>query len=57
MMYDFNAAEVFNVAVKIEENGAKFYRRAAELQSDPENKNFWKNWQPWKTRTSLRLQK
>ncbi|MEZ4551764.1 MAG: ferritin family protein [Desulfobacterales bacterium] len=40
MMYDFNAAEVFNVAVKIEENGAKFYRRAAELQSDPENKKF-----------------
>lgn len=40
MMYDFNAAEVFNVAVRIEENGAKFYRKAAELQSDPENKNF-----------------
>lgn len=40
MMYDFNAAEVFKVAVRIEENGARFYRKAAELQSDPENKKF-----------------
>ncbi len=40
MMYDFNAAEVFKVAVRIEENGAEFYRKAAELQSDPENKKF-----------------
>ena len=40
MMYDFNAAEVFNVAVRIEENGAKFYRKAAQMQSDTENKQF-----------------
>ena len=38
-MYDFNAAEVFKVAVRIEENGAKFYRRAAQLQSDAANKD------------------
>lgn len=40
MMYNFNAAEVFKVAIRIEENGAKFYRRAAELQTDPKNKKF-----------------
>ena len=28
----FNAEEIFAVAIKIEENGAAFYRRAAELQ-------------------------
>ncbi|MEH0021795.1 MAG: ferritin family protein [Desulfobacter sp.] len=38
--YDFNAAEVFDMAIKIEENGAAFYRRAAELQKDPADKEF-----------------
>ena len=38
--YDFNAAEVFDMAIKIEENGAKFYRRAAELQKDAADKEF-----------------
>ena len=38
--YDFNAAEVFDMAIKIEENGAKFYRRAAELQTDDADKKF-----------------
>jgi len=40
MMYDFNAGEVFKMAVRIEEGGASFYRKAAELQSDEENKKF-----------------
>jgi rubrerythrin len=40
MMYDFNAGEVFKMAVRIEEGGAAFYRKAAELQSDDENKKF-----------------
>ncbi len=40
--YDFNAAEVFDMAVKIEENGAAFYRRAAELQPKEEDKKFLK---------------
>lgn len=31
--YDFNAAEVFQMAVDIEQNGAAFYRKAAELQA------------------------
>lgn len=41
--YDFNAAEVFDIAIKIEENGAKFYRRAAELQPGEEDKKFLEN--------------
>ena len=39
-VYDFNAAEVFEMAVKIEENGAAFYRKAAELQADEGDKKF-----------------
>jgi len=31
MDYEFNAEEVFEIAEQIELNGAKFYRRAAEL--------------------------
>ena len=38
MSYDFNADEIFKVAIRIEENGAAFYRRAAEFQSDAENR-------------------
>jgi rubrerythrin len=34
MGIQFNAEEVFSMAVKIEENGAAFYRRAAELQKN-----------------------
>jgi len=40
MAYDFNADEMFQIAIKIEENGARFYRRAAELQSDPSNREM-----------------
>ena len=39
MAYDFNAQEVFDMAIRIEENGAAFYRKAAELQDGPD-KNF-----------------
>lgn len=38
MSYDFNADEVFNIAIRIEENGARFYRKAAEFQEDAENR-------------------
>jgi len=38
MAYDFNANEIFQVAIRIEENGAQFYRKAAEFQSDEENR-------------------
>ena len=32
----FDADEIFSVAVKIEENGERFYRRAAEMLLDPD---------------------
>lgn len=38
MGYDFNADEVFKLAIRIEENGARFYRKAAEFQSDAESR-------------------
>ncbi len=40
MPYDFNAEEVFEMAIKIEANGAAFYRRAAALQTDKADKDF-----------------
>lgn len=40
MAYDFNVNEVFEMAIQIEANGANFYRKAAELQKDPDNKAF-----------------
>ena len=40
MAYDFNVNEVFEMAIQIEANGANFYRKAAELQQDPDNKAF-----------------
>ena len=36
----FNADEVFEMAIRIENNGAAFYRKAAALQSDNENQKF-----------------
>ena len=36
----FNADEVFEMAIRIENNGAAFYRKAAGLQSDTDNKIF-----------------
>ena len=36
----FNADEVFGMAIRIENNGAAFYRRAAGLQSDIKNQKF-----------------
>ena len=40
MAYDFNAEEMFNIAIRIEENGARFYRKAAEHQSDSNNREM-----------------
>ncbi len=40
MAYDFNAQEVFDMAIRIEENGAAFYRKAADLQKDDSDKKF-----------------
>jgi rubrerythrin len=40
MAYDFNAAEVFDMAIQIEANGAAFYRKAAGLQKDSSDQHF-----------------
>lgn len=36
----FNADEIFEMAIRIEKNGAAFYRKAAGLQSDTKNQKF-----------------
>lgn len=36
MIFNFNAAEVFDIAIKIEENGKRFYDRSREIVKDPE---------------------
>jgi rubrerythrin len=36
----FNADEIFEMAIRIENNGAAFYRKAAGLQADTKNKKF-----------------
>jgi rubrerythrin len=33
--YDFTADKIFEIAIRIERNGARFYREAAERVSDP----------------------
>ena len=40
MTKTFNADEVLEMAVQIEENGAAFYRRAAELHADDPNRDL-----------------
>ena len=39
-MYDYTAKEVFEMAIQIEENGAAFYRRAAQLREGLSDKLF-----------------
>ena len=36
MVFNFNATEVFDIAIKIEENGKRFYDRGREIVKDPE---------------------
>ncbi|TWI75586.1 rubrerythrin [Desulfobotulus alkaliphilus] len=40
MAFDFNADEIFQMAIQIEQNGTKFYRNAAEGVQKPEEKEF-----------------
>ena len=40
MAYVFNADEILEMAIQIEENGAAFYRKAAELQEDASDQDF-----------------
>lgn len=39
-MYSFNADDLLEVAIRIEANGAEFYRKAAGLQANPENRDM-----------------
>jgi rubrerythrin len=41
MIFNFNAAEVFDIAIKIEENGKQFYDRSREIITDPEVKKLF----------------
>ncbi len=38
MLFGFNAAEVFDIAIRIEENGKSFYTKAADRVDNPEVK-------------------
>jgi hypothetical protein len=40
MVIVFNADEIFEMAIRIEKNGAAFYRKAAGLQADAKNQKF-----------------
>jgi len=42
MAYVFNADEILQMAIQIEENGAAFYRKAAEFQTDASDQDFLK---------------
>ncbi len=41
MSYKFNAAEVFKVAIEIEENGKRFYEKAQQVIDDPAVKTLF----------------
>ncbi len=43
MIFNFNAAEVFDIAVKIEENGKRFYDEAVKVIDDPEIKALFQD--------------
>jgi len=38
----FNADEIFEMAIRIEKNGAAFYQKAEGLQADAKNQKFQK---------------
>lgn len=40
MDYNFTADEIFEIAIRIEANGARFYRKAAATQSEDSNRAF-----------------
>jgi rubrerythrin len=41
MIFNFNAGEIFDIAIKIEENGKRFYDRSLEIIKDPEVKKLF----------------
>lgn len=50
MSVEFNAFEVFEIAERIERNGAKFYRRAAELFDDAGVSKMFLELANWETK-------
>src|SRR3990172_8396702 len=46
----FNVFEIFQIAEKIEHDGAKFYLRAAELFDDPERRDILYKLANWKAK-------
>ena len=40
MIYGFNAHEIFQIAINIEENGKRFYEKAMELIDDKDAKDL-----------------
>ena len=53
MAITFNAWEIFEVAEELERNGAKFYRRAAELFEDSRTRNMFLQLAEWETAHEL----
>ncbi|MHC4436648.1 MAG: ferritin family protein [Planctomycetota bacterium] len=49
MVVNLNASEIFEIAVQIERNGAKFYRAAAELFDDSRVHNLFLQLVDWET--------
>ena len=49
MVVNLTASEVFEIAVQIERNGAKFYRSAAELFDDSRVNNLFLQLADWET--------
>jgi rubrerythrin len=47
MPQEFNLDEIFTIAVDIEKNGEKFYRRAAELATDQDAKKLLADLADW----------
>ena len=47
MPQEFNLGEIFTIAVDIEKNGEKFYRRAAELATDEDAKKLLADLADW----------
>ncbi len=41
MAYDFNAADIFEMAEQIERNGMAYYKKASEKATNPEAKEFF----------------
>jgi rubrerythrin len=47
MSYSFNLDEIFAMAEEIERNGARFYRRAAEITAEPASKKIFDDLAMW----------